>query len=284
MNSFKKWFIILRAYSWPASIVPISISGVYAYKNGWFNWFDFILIFIAGISIHLGANLINTYYDYKYKVDDENSDDIGIVKGLAKAETVFKIAILLITLSATIGIFFVLKYSLYSLLLIGIAGFFLAIFYTAGPFSFKYKAVGEFIIFLCFGPLIVSGTVLILAKRFILDSIYLSIPSALLIVDILLANNIRDDKDDSEKGIKTIVDVIGVEKSKMLYIFLLLSSYIISIMILRFSINSILLLPLLFPGFELIKLIEKKDYVLLVRKTAQVVLIFGILFSIAIYL
>ena len=282
MNSFQKWFIVLRAYSWPASIVPILLSGVYSYKNGWFSWFDFSLIFIAGLSLHLGANVLNTYYDYVNGVDKEDSDDIGIVKNLVSKETAFKVAFALLSISAIIGFFIVFKYSLYNFLYIAAFGFLLSIFYTANPVSLKYKALGEIVIFLCFGPLIVSGSVMIMAKKFIYDSIWLSIPSAFLIVNILLANNIRDDNSDSERGIKTIVDLFGVEISKKIYIALLFLSYFISFFILSFSKTSLILLPLLILMYDLFKLIKKGDYTLLVRKTAQFVLVFGIFFSIAI--
>ncbi|MEF3279884.1 MAG: prenyltransferase [Elusimicrobiota bacterium] len=284
MSTFKKWFIVLRAYSWPASIVPIIISGVYSYKNGWFNWFDFIFIFIAGLSIHLGANVLNTYYDYKNNIDDENSDDIGIVKKFISADTAFKLGYGLILIGVFIGMFLVFKYSLYSFLPIAIIGVLLAIFYTANPVSLKYRAFGELVIFLCFGPLIVSGSVMIMAKRFVLESVALSIPAALLIVDILLANNIRDDKSDSEKGIKTIVDILGINLSRYIYIFLLFLSYISALVFLNFSTSSLVLLLSILVVYEIFKLLKKQDYGSVVRKTAQLVLIFGILFSIAIIL
>ncbi len=284
MSNFQKWFIILRAYSWPASIVPLMISGVYSYKNGWFNALDFVLIFIAGLSLHLGANVLNTYYDYKNGVDDENSDDIGIVKGLVTPKTAFIVAWGLLIFSALIGFFLVFKYSLWSFLFIAGTGFLLAVIYTANPVSLKYKALGEIVIFLCFGPLIVSGAVMIMAKRFVPESIFLSIPSALLIVNILLANNIRDDKSDTEKGIKTIVDIFGINVSKKIYISLLFLSYLFSLFLLNFSKTSLLLLPSLVLMYDLFKITEKGDYVILVRKTAQFVLAFGVLFSIAIVL
>lgn len=284
MNGLKKWMIILRAYSWPASVVPIGISAVYSYKKGWFNWFDFFLIFTAGVSLHLGANLLNTYYDYVNKVDDENSDDIGIVRGLIEPGKAFFIAAVIILISTFIGLWIVFNYKLYPLLIISTIGFFLAIFYTANPLSLKYKALGELVIFLCFGPLIVSGSVMIFAKKFILESLWLSLPSAFLIVNILLANNIRDDKSDSEKGIKTIVDLIGVESSKKLYLLLLFFSYISAMAFLKFSMASFIILFSLLFSIGLIKLIEKQDFVMLVRQTAAFVLMFGILFSVAISL
>jgi 1,4-dihydroxy-2-naphthoate octaprenyltransferase len=284
ISLFRRWGIILRLYSLSASVVPILISGVYSYKCGWFNWFDFLMILFAGIFLHLGANLLNTYYDYINGVDKEDSDDIAIVKGFISKENAFKLSILLLLIASIMGLFIVFKYSLYSFLYIAALGFFLAIFYTAGPFSFKYRALGEIVIFLCFGPLIVSGSVMIMAKKFISESIILSIPSSFLIVNILLANNIRDDKSDTERGIKTIVDIIGVEKAKKLYILLLIISYIVSFFIVDFSLSLIVLLFSSFPAINLFKLLKENDYKNLVRKTAEFVGIFGVLFSVSLFL
>ena len=284
MNLFQRWAIILRFYALPASLVPISISGVYSYKNGWFKWFDFLMILFAGVFLHLGANLLNTYYDYINGVDKEDSDDIGIVKNLISKEDALKIAMLLIFVSAFIGLILVFKYSLYSFLYIAVLGFFLTIFYTANPVSFKYKALGELVIFLCFGPLIVSGSVMIMAKKFIIESLFLSIPSGFLIVNILLANNIRDDKTDTERGIKTIVDIIGVEKSKKLYLAFLLFSYIVCFAIFGFTLSLFITMLSVFHAIGLLKILIKNDYKTLVRKTAEFVGVFGFLFSVSLFI
>jgi 1,4-dihydroxy-2-naphthoate octaprenyltransferase len=134
MSLFKRWAIILRLYALPASVVPITISGVYSYKRGWFNWFDFFIILFAGIFLHLGANLLNTYYDYINGVDKEDSDDIAIVKGFISKENAFKLSILLLLIASVIGLFLVFKYSLYSFLYIAAFGFFSCYILHSKPF------------------------------------------------------------------------------------------------------------------------------------------------------
>lgn len=275
MGAVQKWFIVLRAYSWPASIVPISIASAYSYKNGWFDWFLLLLIFIAGFLIHLAGNLFNTYYDYINNVDRENADDIGIVKGLAQPKTILNLAWFFILLASIIGIFIVVKYSLYSLILIAFVGIFLTIFYTANPISLKYRALGEIVIFLCFGPLIFLGSVLIYSKQIIWDSILYSIPSALLIVNILLSNNVRDMNSDKMANIKTIVHIIGERRAVMLYVAFHILSYIISVFLTGFSLLYIILLPL---SLVIFKLIRTRSYSQLNRESAKFVLVFGVIF------
>ncbi|MCX7905088.1 MAG: prenyltransferase [Elusimicrobiales bacterium] len=278
MELFKKWFIILRAYSWPASVVPMSIAAVYAEMNGWFKTFDFILIFIAGFLIHLAGNLINTYYDYVNGVDRENADDIGIVKNLASERVVINLAWFFLLIASIIGIYFVFKYSILSLLFIGLFGILLTIFYTANPISLKYKAFGELVIFLCFGPLIVSGSVLIFSGKFIWESIFYSLPTAFLIVNILLSNNIRDAESDRKAGIKTIVHLIGLKNSIILYIVLHILSYFVAFAIVGLNIVYFICLPF---SLGIYKLIKYSNYSLLNRESAKFVLIFGTIFIIS---
>ena len=44
-----KWAVILRAYSWPASLVPVVLGSVVGWRAGHFSWGDFWLTFIAAL-------------------------------------------------------------------------------------------------------------------------------------------------------------------------------------------------------------------------------------------
>ena len=79
----KKALIIFRAYSWPASVVPVILGSVVAYNAGSFSAADLVLTLLAALSVHSGANLANTYFDFKNGVDKpEFSDDRALVDGL----------------------------------------------------------------------------------------------------------------------------------------------------------------------------------------------------------
>ena len=279
MSAFEKWFVVLRAYSLPASVVPISIAGIYSYTNGWFRSVDFMLVFIAGVLIHLAGNLFNTYYDFINGVDKDGSDDIGLISELTKPQIVITLAWFFVVISSLIGLFFVLKYSLWMLLPIAVFGIFLTIFYTANPISLKYHAVGEVVIFLCFGPLIVSGSVMIFAKRFVWESVLYSLPVALLIVNILLANNIRDESLDRDAKIKTIVHLLGIKGSEMLYIALHIGSYLLSFYITGLNLVYLILLPF---TVQAINMLRSKQYITLTRHSAKIVLVYGMVFIAAI--
>ncbi|MGC8867046.1 MAG: prenyltransferase [Elusimicrobiales bacterium] len=282
MNILMRWFVVLRGYAWPASIAPISIAAAYSYKRGWFNFYDFLVIFVAGLLIHTSGNLINTYYDFVNGIDKDDADDIGIVKNLVKPSTVIKLAWLLLAIGCVLGIYLVFKYSLYSFLIIGVVGVALTVAYTANPFSLKYKAIGELVIFLCFGPLIVSGSVMIFAKRFIMESVIYSLPTAFLIVNLLLSNNIRDYSSDKKSGIKTIVDVFGIKKSEILYILLHILSYVVALWILKLSYATFAFFICIPLSIRIFTLLKRQEYSALNRESAKFILFFGLIFISAI--
>lgn len=281
-NFITKWSIIFRAYSWPASITPMLIGIALAYKKGHFSFLDSFLTLIAGLFLHSAANLANTYFDFKNGVDKKGSDDIAIVEGFISPEKALSLSLSLFFISALIGILLVFKNKVFLLLPVSVLGFLLAWFYTAG-FAYKYKALGELGIFLCFGPLIVSGTVLIQTGKVELSDIIASIPTGLLIVGILFANNIRDTNSDMQSKIKTLPQILGEKKSLYFYYFLLFFSYFTAFLFLKNIYFLIFIFSLPF-ALKLVKIANKKDFVNLVRQTAAFVGIFGVNFVLAILL
>lgn len=272
----KKTLIILRAYSWPASVVPVIIGSVISYNSGAFSRADFALTLLAALCVHSGANLANSYFDFKNGVDKPDfSDDRALVDGLLTPRTALRFTFALFAAAAAIGVF--LSRSLPLLLGLGAAGFLLAWFYTAGKISYKYRALGDLGVFFAFGPFIVTGTALIQTGRILTEALWASVPVGLLITAILHANNMRDLASDCGSGVKTLAGLLGRERSKALYRGILLASYAFAF----FSgtwpvIFAAASLPF---AFKLDAMASGGDLTALVRETAKFVTIFGLLFS-----
>lgn len=280
----KKWMIILRAYSWPASLVPVVLGSVVASRHGAFSWLDFALTFIAALAVHSAANLANTYFDFKNGVDNkETADDRGLVDALITPRTMLQTALGLFAGGAVIGLLLVYKNHVPALLWLGAAGFALAWFYTATGFAYKYRALGDIGIFFAFGPFIVSGSALIQARQFLPEALWASIPVGLLIVGILHANNMRDVRGDAEANFSTLASILGPGGAKQLYFILILTPYLFS---LTFgSAWPAALCALSAPlAVKLFKMASKGDYSALVPETAKLVAVYGLLLSAGLYL
>ena len=274
----KNIFLILRAYSWPASVVPVILGSVVAYNAGAFSWADFFLTLLAALSVHSGANLANSYFDFKNGVDKPGlSDDSALTGGLIAPAAALRLTLALFGVGAAIGVYLSVRHRLPLLLGLGAAGFLLAWFYTAGGVSYKYKALGDLGIFFAFGPLIVTGTALIQTGRILPGAVWASAPVGLLITAILHANNMRDADSDLGSGIKTLAGKLGPAGSKTFYRALLFIPYAFALARgLWPAVFIALSLPL---ALKLDALAVRGDFSPLVRETAKFVTVFGLLFS-----
>lgn len=274
----KKVFSILRAYSWPASTVPVIIGTVVAINAGFFSFQIFALTLAAALLVHSGANMANTYFDFKNGVDrPEFSDDRALVDSIIKPQTALKITILLFAAGACIGIYLAIVRQIPLLLGFGIAGFLLSWFYTAGTGAYKYKALGELGIFIAFGPFIVIGTALIQTGRFLPQALLVSAPPGLLITAILHANNMRDQNSDKIAGFKTLAGILGTAKSKSFFSFLIFTPFLLAAARgLWPAVFSLVSLPM---AIKLYELSARENFTPLVKKTAQFLTVFGLLFA-----
>jgi len=258
-NKVKVWGMAVRAYSYPASIVPVVVGSAFAfYQTGLFNWSLFLLALVAGMLYHTGCNLINDYYDFKNGLDRE--DTFGgsgvLVEGSLSPREFMVGGYITLTLGTLIGLYFVKLFGL-PMLLIGVAGFLGAVFYTSKPFSFKYVALGSPLVFLQMGVLMVLGGYLIQAGSLKWEVVWVSLPVALFVACILQANDHRDVAHDRESGIHTIAILAGQAGSRAYLYFLLFTPYITVIILAASGIASwtialpLITLPLAIPIFKL---------------------------------
>jgi 1,4-dihydroxy-2-naphthoate octaprenyltransferase len=278
----KKWFIILRAYSWPASLVPVILGSVVAARNGRFSWLDFALTLPAALLIHSSANLANTYFDFKNGVDRlETADDRGLVDDMIAPTVMLRLALIMLAAGSAAGLLLVFKNHVPAMLWLGAAGLVLAWFYTAGP-AYKYRTLGDAGIFLAFGPCIVTGTALIQTGGFVPEALWASIPVGLLITAILHANNMRDLSDDARADFQTLAGLLGLSRSEKFYCALIFVPYIFT-----FTFGSVwpaafcaLSVPL---AVRLGKRAAGGEFARLVPETARFVAVYGLLLSAGLY-
>jgi len=233
-KGFKLFMMSIRAFAFPASIIPIlygSILSVLIVPGLKFNFFYFALTLIGAMAVHVGANIINDIYDFKKGIDKEDPE-IGIPhggslvlsKGFVSMGSMKAIAFGSLILATLIGVYLWLVVGTWILYLM-IFGLFMSIYYTANPFAFKYKALGDIQVFLSFGVGMTLGSFIVQTGHFSWLPVILSTPIGLLIIAILHSNNIRDMKFDGAFGVKTIPILIGQQLSIYMYYALIFGAY-----------------------------------------------------------
>lgn len=221
----------LRAPFLSASLLPIILGGVLV--PGW-EKVDKLLLFgliiLCGSLIHLASNTMNDYFDFKGGSDSPDtcktpfSGGSGlIVEKLLAPREVLILSICLLTMAALIGftIIYLSPGTTLFILLFGAAGIFLGYAYTAPPFRFVYRGLGEFTIFLAFGPLTVCATYYILNGHISITPFLYSLAPGIMTTAILWINQFPDYETDKRAKKNTLVVQIGLSHSRYIYFILI---------------------------------------------------------------
>ena len=231
------WMVIMRLPFLTATVVPILLGAAVASRYVTIDWFYFTLTMLGGFFLHIGTNTSNDYFDHTSGTDEANYNYMvpfsggsrSIQMGLISAKGMLNLSIITFALSALIGIPLIMKAGI-NILYLGFIGFLSGFFYTAPPFRFaSRKGMGEFLIGLNFGPLMVAGSYLVQTggdMTQIYDAILAGIPIGLLVAAIVYVNQFPDHDGDKATGKNNLVVVFGPEKARVGYVFLVIGSFI----------------------------------------------------------
>jgi len=236
----KMWFLATRPWSFPMTFISITVGTLFAYFEGVFNIFLYILTLIGSILAHAGANVLNDYYDTKHKVDmiDAPTAKYRPHPVLTGFMTLHKLGIFgaaIFSMAVAIGIYLTIIRGLLILIFAGL-GFVFAVSYSGGPFKYKYKALGELAVFFVWGPLMTLGSYYVQTGWISWKPIVTSIPIGLLVSAVLLADNMRDTDYDRKVGIKTLPIIVGKDLALKIYSVLVTIPYIFVIILVIFEI------------------------------------------------
>lgn len=229
-NIYRDWFLAARPWSFTMTAISVSVGSTLAAVEGFFSWPLFLLTLIGAVLMHAASNLINDFDDVRHGVDSPDVPTARyrphpLMEGHLRLEQVRMAAYLLYLLAAAIGLFLAATRGILVLFL-GLIGTAAGITYTAAPLNYKYKALGEFSVFLMWGPLMVTGAYYVQQQNVSADALLISIPFGVLVALVLLANNMRDVAYDRSKGIQTLAIMLGERKGISVYLGLIVAAYL----------------------------------------------------------
>jgi 1,4-dihydroxy-2-naphthoate octaprenyltransferase len=222
------WLQAVRAFSFPASIVPVAVGAVLAaHSEGPVAWWLVPFVAVASVLMHAGTNLVSDYFDYRKGVDkDYTYGSSGVlVNGLLSPLQVFIGGLAVFAASCVIGLLFVAVRG-WPILALGVVGLLGGIFYTARPVGYKYFALGDALVFLLMGPLMVIGSYFVLTGSYNHAVSVASLPVGCLVAAILHANNMRDIEHDLDAHVRTVANLLGHDRSRAEYYFLVGGAYV----------------------------------------------------------
>ena len=284
LSQIKKYVIATRPWSFTMSLISVTVGTLLAAEEGPIGWTWFAVTALGITLFHAAANVINDYYDTLYKIDQPDSPTAKyrpqpILSGMLTPRQLLWEAVILFALTFTIGLTTAFIRS-YHVLWIGIIGLLTSIYYTAGPVKFKYRALGEFAVFMMWGPLMVEGAYAVQRQALSVKALYISIPFGILVALVLFANNMRDIDYDSRQNVKTLSIVLGSHRSYILFAVLIMTAYASVLGMIALGIMSLwgFLIFLSLPkALSLLKTFKEKIPDMADALTAQFDTVFGIL-------
>lgn len=221
-----KLAFILENARWralPQSAISAILAICIALNFQSFNLIYAIIAFIGIICAHLSANLLDDIFDYLMgKVEIRNQTRNGrtikcqhILDKSASIKDFIIWAISFGAIAVCIGAFFIFKQGLPILYFI-IAGGLLSIFYSAPPFKLSYRGLGELVIGLMFGPLLVCGMFFASTGIISKSSILLSLATGLLATNIVYVHSMVDTKIDTACEKQTLATILKTKQLQLI--------------------------------------------------------------------
>ena len=270
MTQIFTWVVIMRLPFLSATIMPILVGAAVAKFMGFtVDWAWLGLTLLGGALLHVGTNTSNDYFDhlsgtdnlnYNYSNKGLNGGSRGIQMGLITPNGVRNLTIVVFALSILVGIPLIQKAGM-AVLWLGLIGFLSGLFYTAPPFRFSSrKGLGELLIGLNFGPLMVAGSTLIQTGQLLPEAFLAGIPLGFLIAAVVYINEFPDHDSDKATGKNTLIVVFGPEKARVGYVALVSGAFLsIVLLVLNGTFPSLVLIALLasYFGFTSIQTLYK---------------------------
>ena len=270
MTQIFTWVVIMRLPFLSATIMPILVGAAVAKFMGYpVDWSWLGLTLLGGSLLHIGTNTSNDYFDYlsgtdnlnyNYSNKGLNGGSRGIQMGLISPKGVRNLTIVVFALSVLVGIPLIQKAGM-PVLWLGIIGFLSGVFYTAPPFRFSSrKGLGELLIGLNFGPLMVAGSTLVQTGQLLPEAFLAGVPLGFLIAAVVYINEFPDHDSDKATGKNTLIVVFGPEKARVGYVALVSGAFLsIVLLVLNGTFPSLILIALVasYFGFTSIQTLYK---------------------------
>lgn len=224
------WLNAARPRTLPAAIAPVLVgtAAVYAAVGDLPRWGGFVAALVASILIQIGTNLANDYSDARRGAD--SADRLGPVRvtsaGLVTPRRVLIATWIAFGIAGLLGIYLAVLAGPI-ILLVGALSIAAGVLYTGGPRPYGYAGLGEVFVFLFFGLVSVNGSYYVQLEEITWVSVGLSVAVGFLSTAILVVNNTRDMDTDRRAKKNTLAVRIGRERSRALYLALMLGAFVV---------------------------------------------------------
>lgn len=195
-----------------AALAAVCIALTYSHFN-----LKYALVAVIGVLFaHLSVNLLDDYFDFKSgSVEKRNQLEGAIRSGKCKyifdgkstPMQLFFAAAIFGVLAILTGLYLFLHRGM-PVLIIALMAAVLGFFYSAPPLKLSYNGMGEIVVGLMFGPLLMNGVFYCATGTVSLQLLLLSFALGALVVNILYVHSLMDMKADNACSKKTLATIL----------------------------------------------------------------------------
>ncbi len=289
-SGLQRWWLAIRPRTLPAAMSPVFVGIAIAQTVKPVDPIPAVVILICAVLMQILANLVNDVADFQKGTD--TSGRLGPTRvtqsGLLKPRQVWTGAIFTALTAMTGGIYLATIGGL-PVIIMGAAAILSAVLYTVGPFSLEDHGLGDLFALIFFGFVAVCGTTWILAGTLPILCWVGGLTMGCLITGILVVNNVRDMDSDRKAGRRNIPTRFGRRAGEIEYTIMLLIAFLVlpAAWGLGWA-NTWILLPWLavpraYQLWHMMRTLPPEPgFNHLLAMTAQLTLIYAILFSVAV--
>ncbi|MBF0531890.1 MAG: 1,4-dihydroxy-2-naphthoate octaprenyltransferase [Candidatus Omnitrophica bacterium] len=282
-------FLATRPETLLASACPVLLGTAIAFGDGVHNFSAAAWCLVTAVCLQAGTNVANDFFDFK------NGADRHERSGFLRPEPLkdfpawaTKLFFALFFLIGALGVIHLSLKNGWGIAALGALAIGSGFFYTAGPKPLGYFGLGDFLVFLFFGPVAVAGTYYVQSHEMNCAVLLAGVSPGLLANGILIINNIRDVRTDALAKKKTSTVIFGKAFSQKHYLAAIFIACLLPLLIVLLIDDHqpliIAALPVLLSIGIIPAIFEKTEEPAAMNQalaaTGQMLLVFTILFSI----
>lgn len=212
------WLLAARPKTLLASLCPVAIGTAMAAHDGKFHAFAMAAALVGAISIQIGTNYCNDYFDYFQGADteDRKGPTRAVQAGLISPRAMLWATVLVFAVTVVATTYLYLRAG-WPFILIGALSILFGVLYTAGRYSLAYLGLGDPFVLVFFGPVAVAGTYYVQALSIGWPVIIAGLAPGLLATGLLVVNNLRDIDEDRIANKRTLAVRFGKRFSRVQY-------------------------------------------------------------------
>lgn len=222
------WINNARPIALPQSLLPALTAVALSFGTGNFSLLAAIASLVGVAFLHLALNLLDDWFDYKEgsaqaRQAVANEGFRGrmvkypyLTSGEATHSDLLKATVAFLLVAAVMGVL-VMAVRGWSILYWVAAALVFGESYSGRPLRLGYHGLGEFVIFIMFGPLLMTGVYYAITGVLDWKIVMLSIAVGLLVTNIVYSHSVLDAVPDKKMGKRTMAHLMGSAKGQIAF-------------------------------------------------------------------